>query len=187
MATVHTTLADLPPLVTADDLANASGGTLIASDPGVEDRAAEVTDLLRTLAGWHIAPLLEHTVYAESIGGYLPLPTLRLVEVTSVHDDDEEPVEWRGVRRGGSLTVSPQCGELAVRMTHGHDEVPAVLKRIGVQIALRALTSPMGVTREQIGQHSASIALTGANVSGQLAVLEAEEAVLARYTLPRLA
>lgn len=187
MADVHTTIDALPPLVTAADLASASGGILEASSPGVADRAAEVTDLLRTLAGWHIAPLLDHTIYAESIGGFLPLPTLRLVSVTSVVDDADEPVEWRGVRRGGSLTVSPHCGELAVRMTHGHDAVPPALKRIGVQIALRALGSPMGVTREQIGQHSVSLALTGSNVSGQLVVLEAEEAVLARYTLPSLA
>lgn len=187
MADVFTTIDELPPLVTADDLANASGGNLTASDPGVEERAAEVTDLLRTLAGWHIAPLLDHTVYAEPIGGYLPLPTLRLVAITSVTDPAGDAVTWSGKRSGGSITVAPGSDELAVRMTHGHDTVPEALKRAGVQIALRALGSPMGATREQIGQHSVSVALTGANVSGQLVVLEAEEAVLARYTLPSLA
>lgn len=187
MATVYTTLESLPPLVTATDLANASNGNLTADAPGVADRAAEVTDLLRTLAGWHVAPLLEHTVYAEPIGGHLPLPTLRLVEVKSVQNDDGAAVQWTSKSRTGSISVTPGCDELAVGIVDGFDAVPPALKRIGVQVALRALTSPMGVTREQIGQHSVSPALTGTNVSGQLVVLEAEEAVLARYTLPSLA
>jgi hypothetical protein len=187
VAEVHT-LEQLPPLVSAQDIATASKGKFLAADDDVKDRAAEVTAHLRTEAGWHIAPVLDQTVHVEPIGSHLPLPTLRALRIVSVAAG-ERPLSWGALRRAGSIEagVPADCGDVVVRFEHGFDEVPPELKRLGVQMALRALGSPLGVTREQIGQHSVSVALTGQNVAGQVVVLEGEQSVLARYRLPSLA
>lgn len=182
------TLEDLPPLVTADDIATASQGQFAAGDEHVKDRAAEVTAHLRTEAGWHIAPVLDETVHVEPIGQHLPLPTLRVLRIIDVAADGRA-VSWRTLRRAGSIEagVPTDCGDVVVRLEHGFDAVPPEIKRLGVQMALRALTSPLGVTREQIGQHSVSVALTGTQSAGQVVLLEGERSVLDRYRLPSLA
>ena len=125
---------ELPPLLTLEALSGVRGAP---TDQVVLDRLSE---RIRTICGWHIAPELTETVTLDSYGqDTLPLPTLHLVDVTSVrywNGSEMVPLDGWDSRTGWSPTscVIHRPGgfpigrrAIEVTMVHGYTTVPGAI------------------------------------------------------------
>lgn len=149
-----------------------------------EDQAtmmlAQASAAIRSHCGWHIAPEEEAEWSLDGSGSVLLfLPSLYVVSVESVTDDDEELTEeddyqWSGagfMRRVGAYWTSALRG-VVVELTHGYDTVPDEIKSVCLQAAARAVASPAGVKSEQTGGLSVTYAIPGGLTNYEEAVLE---------------
>lgn len=170
----------LPPFAVFGDVPAAAKAALGSTDAELQKALDEATAHLRDLCGWHVAPQLRHVVQAEPRGDMVFLPTLHLVTMHSILHYGTS-VSWFTPVRTGRLRVVGTWDLLDIDMTHGHETVPLALRRLTVLMALRAESSRLGVTREQIGQHSASFTLTGPQSAGGMVVLDSEQATLDPY------
>lgn len=160
-------MVDLP-LAESADLQGFKGAPFT---PAVIEGACQS---IRDDCGWHVAPEVESTVKMRGGGTVLILPTLHLVDITSIKSSRGTVVEgfdWlpNGVveRLGGF----PRMVE--VTFTHGYSSCPASL--LGV-VAERASTGSYGrVRQESLGSRSVSLESGYDSVGG---------AVVQRYTLP---
>lgn len=152
---------------------------------------AQVEAAVRSYCGWHIAPSVTETITVDGQGGHvLALPTLHLTAVTAVSNASDvvslDDVDWSEAGylelRCGHWTCRPR-GVIAT-ITHGYDTPPAEVVGVIMQVASRASSSPAGITREQAGSVSFSYALTAPGVSGGVALLEHERAILDHYRIP---
>lgn len=182
----------LPPLVTPADVETLTGGTVLADDPRTPLLLAGASAAIRRAAGWHIAPVIEETItVAVPYGGGrldVLLPSLRVRRVTSVRVDGK-PVpqpEWTpdGHVWAGYLShmAAPHTVEADVHHGFRADEVPD-LAQVVAQVVAIAQSSPSGATREQAGALSVSWATTAPGVSGGLALLDRDLAVIDAYRL----
>lgn len=168
------------PIVTTGQL-----DAYLAGDPQAALDMA--TAAVRAYCGWHVAPSQVETVTVDADGHTVLLPSLHVTAVSSVTVDDvlleAEAFDWSaaGILR---LTASA-CGfrKVTVVMTHGYETVPEVAAII-LAVSARAIASPSGVVRAQVGQISETYSQTGANQAGGVALLDAEMATLDRYKLP---
>src|SRR5690625_141824 len=124
------------PLVDNDDLGDLPG----APFPATVLTAAAAA--IRTDAGWHIAPVVAHTVEIETrCASVVLLPSLRVVEVSEVRDGDTGAVltGWRVNKRTGVLRrrggVWPEWIE--VDLEHGYDACPPELHPLIAERAQR--------------------------------------------------
>lgn len=142
-------------------------------------RIAAATAAVRRYCGWHIAPVLEHTFTVDGAGWQVMLPTLRLVDVLEVLQDDVtvdlDTLEWShdGYIRG--LSTYKLRG-VQVTIQHGFESAPD-LAQIVSEVAGRAQVS--GVKSMQLGNRTVTYAEPGLMMHEQLA--------LAAYRLPGLA
>ncbi|MDI3330134.1 MAG: hypothetical protein QJR09_05275 [Micrococcus sp.] len=180
----------LPPLATPEALAEYTGGKIPASDPRAKTLLDGASAAVRRYCRWHVAPVLEETLTEDGPGGtVLHLPTGRLLSLVEVTDGGR-PVELStlDVSRAGMIERgagwSARFGGVTARVRHGWDlaAVPDV-SQIVLQVVANALSSPMGVTREQAGSISVSWAMTAPNTSGGLSLLERDLAVLNEYRI----
>ena len=181
----------LPPLVTPEALSNASDGQVDAADPRVLPLLNGASAAIRKYCRWHIAPVLEESLTVDGSGAdVLNLPTARLLSLVEVTNDarpvpvaelDASPAGMIS-RRGGCW--SSRFSGVTARVRHGYDlaAVPDVAQ-IVVQVVTNALSSPMGVTREQAGAISVTWSMTAPNVAGGLSLLERDLAVLNEYRI----
>lgn len=127
----------MPDLFAPEDLEGLPG------DPFDAELVRQAGEAIRNAAGWHIAPAVTETLTVDSTGRFnLYLPTKRLTAVTEVRD----------VTNGGSTVLTgwtfnrlgrvtrpagwPVDGHvLEVDVTHGYDETPAELLRLGASLA----------------------------------------------------
>lgn len=151
---------------------------------------AAASDLIRTECGWHIAPVIAEEVKVDGPGGgTLMLPTLRLVDVTSIDNAgttvDPLDAEWSesGFLRKAGCWTSKLRG-VTVSISHGYDTAPAGLIALACTVAARAAVSPSGVVREQVGSVALTYSQVGFNVAGGTALLKHEIEYLAKYKLP---
>lgn len=173
-------------LVSVEDVVSASKGSVSAFDPRVQPLIDGATAAIRRMCGWHVAPVITDERWLDGPGGeLLRLPTLRLVEVLSVENDgtalDVSTLEWSelGLVRGW---WSRRFRGVHVEFRHGFESVPDLAALI-TGVVLRGLSSPMGATREQAGQLSASWATVEAGISGGLMLSDKEAATVAMYRL----
>lgn len=173
---------------TVADMAQRTQGALTAvTHSFLPQELAAATALIRDECGWHIAGRETRTVRTR--GAFVRdvwLPAMEIEAVTAATVDgqviDLATVEfdrdtgWTNLR-GSSWEVTYEAGFVTV---------PAVLVSLTLQVAARALGSPLGVTREQIGQHSVSFTLTGTQSAGGTVLLPHEKAQLAPYVLGTL-
>lgn len=152
----------LPPLVSAQQLASDSGGTLKAGDPRLDAAVAAASEAVRRYCRWHVTPVLQGTLTLDAVGGHvLHLPSMRVVDVTEVKVLGEliPPEHWSWSEAGmielHKRSFPKRFRSVEVTLTHGFDEA-ADLAAIVSQIARFALASPMGRTREQAGQIAVS-------------------------------
>lgn len=170
----------IEPIVTTGQL-----DAYLTGDPQSALDAA--TAAVRAYCGWHVAPPATETVAVDADGYTVLLPSLRITAVSSVTVDGAplgaDAFEWSaaGILR---LTASARgFRKVEVAMTHGFDTAPDVAAVI-FAVAARAIASPSGVVRAQVGQVSETYTQTGANQAGGVALLDAEMATLDRYKLP---
>lgn len=139
---------------------------------------------IRDACGWHIAPVKELT-YTHN--GPTPrrvfLPALKITTVSGVTADGNV-VDLAGVEfdENTGWTNIVAC-KVSVTFSAGFAEVPGNLITLTLQMAARALGSPMGATREQTLVSSVSWSAVAPGVSGGETILDHERASLAAYTL----
>lgn len=157
----------------------------LSGDPHAALVAAEAA--VRSYCGWHVAPSKAETVTVWGDGAaVLLVPSLHVTEVAEVRVDGKvvDGYTWRvhGALHGRCLR-----GRVEVDMTHGFPaDSPAgeVLRSTILAVAARAIASPSGVVRAQVGQISETYSQTGFNQAGGVALLDGEMATLDRYKLP---
>ncbi len=170
------------PLATPDDLEDFQ-----ASDPA---RMLEwVSSVVHGYCGWHISPRLTQTIKVDGDGSrHLWLPSLKVDDVTEVKSDgvtlDPESYDWS---ESGYLEL--RCGRFSSRprgvevtLDHGHVFTPGSVMEVVVSIAARSGDTG-GNTMERAGQVQVSFG-TFNGVSGGIALLEHEKALLAPHKLP---
>lgn len=178
------------PFATVAELAEYSQGKLSAGDPRLGDVLAGASHAIRRYCGWHVAPEMVEEFVLDGPGGrILALPTLRLVEVTAATDSgralDVGALEWShdGTVRG---YWHDRFRGVKITARHGFESAPEI-KQMVLAACSRALSSPSGATREQAGALSVSWATVAPGVSGGLALLAHELALLETYRLePRV-
>lgn len=179
----------LTDLATAAQLAVRSNGKLSQTDPRIPDALQGVSRAIRNYCGWHVTPVDTQTLTLDGPGGReLDLPTLHVTDVASVvqHGEtlDASTYEWSALGNIRRLSGwwTDHYRSIQVTMTHGYEDAMDVAD-VALAIVLRELSSPTGATREQVGQVSVSWAITAPGVSGGLAVLGPEYAILDAYRI----
>lgn len=148
------------------------------------------SQMIRDHCGWVVGPVTTDTLYLDGPGSrLLVLPSLRVVEVTAVRQAGR-PLDLTGLRISRSTgmirTASPltdEYGAIEVDLRHGYDTVPEPIVDLTLQMAARALGSPLGVVREQSLVANVTWSTTAAGVAGGTVILEHELAALAPYTI----
>jgi hypothetical protein len=185
MAPTSASLASLPEFDAFTGTTNLSG----TATPLLEAASA----LVRTYAGWHIAPVLTaQTMTVDGSGGTVQLlPTMRLTAVTSVSETTTgaavllsalaDEYEWSEagylLKRGWTWTTRLR-GVTAV-VNHGYALVPDVAHVVMMMAARAAAGVPMaGVTQETTGPFSVTYGADGVSLAAH------ELRALARYRLP---
>lgn len=151
--------------------------------PVTEQQIDAAEGLVRGRCGWHIAPVRTETVRVSTRGvRTIPLPTLRLVDVTAVTTLDGAPVgyDWD---TDGVLTLARSVPRVLVTMTHGYAETPADLT-----VALFSLLKQAGELSSYVGQSMtvgpfSVTARPEIGSAGSLSIGGLDAAVLDRYTL----
>lgn len=116
--------------LTAADLSTFTGGRL-PNNSATTDLLNAALAAARRWCGWSVSPVQTDIVDVDGPGGrVLSLPTLNLIEVTAVSDNDIdiEASDLRWSRRKGTVTKRSGCywscldGSISVTMTHGLTE-----------------------------------------------------------------
>lgn len=179
----------LPPLVTAQQVANGSRGKILEGDPRLAPLIDGASASIRRYCGWHITPVITQTITLDGPGGdLLALPTLRLVEILSIAEHGtpltEQDYDWSEIgsilRRRGCW--SPRYRAIVTEVRHGFESAPDVAQ-IVQQVVLNALASPLGATAETAGGVSVTWAQTAPGVAGGMALLQRDLDVLNLYRL----
>jgi hypothetical protein len=99
---------------------------------------------IRSVCGWHVAPVRTEALSLQATNGVVILPTLRATGVVVVIDGTTLDASEYTLKPGVLLLESLRgCGEVAVTLTHGYDEIPSDLKRVALSMADTG-TSPGG-------------------------------------------
>lgn len=183
---------EIPPLLDAETFAAMTGGAFDASDGRVAPILAGVSAAVRNFCCWHVAPSLACTCETEGPGCAIMLPSKALSDVARVEVLGEElgadGYEWRAdgmLRRTGGLWWPVAWRSVAVAYTAGYDLAATPdLAAIVCQVASNALAAAPGVRSEQAGGVSIEYNATGSGVTGGIALLGRDMAMLAPYRLP---
>lgn len=190
-------MADAPTTSTAfasaAQMAERTDGVIAEDHPFLGYALDVATRMIRDHCGWFVGPVTTDTLHLDGPGSrLLVLPTLRIVEVTAVRQDDA-PIDMATVRvsRGSGMlrTSSPlsdEFGAIEVDLRHGYDTVPEPIVDLTLQMAARALGSPLGVVREQSLVANITWSTTAAGVAGGTVIMDHELAALAPYTIGSL-
>lgn len=171
---------------TAQQMADRSQGAIPVIHPHLGVALKAASRRIRNYCGWHISGV-ESTTFRLRRGTPegLWLPSLQIVSidvVTSygeVVDLDTTPVEF-DPDTGWTNIVA---GNVVVEFTHGFADHPEDVVDLTLQMAARALGSPLGYTREQAGARQVNNSLTAAGVSGGVVLMEHEKPALAAYKI----
>lgn len=166
------------------------GAITITSHPYLQNELNAATQDIRDFCRWHVSPRMQVTHkrrgrFVEDVW----LPAMQIASVDAVTIDGivwdaeqldtvefDEDTGWTNLR-GRAVEVT---------FTAGYTEVPASIEAATLQIAARALGSPLGVVREQAGSVSVTYSQIGFNIAGGSLILPAEQSALIPYQLGRL-
>lgn len=173
-------MTEWPPIMTAADIAAASGGKISPTDTRLPRLIEGATQAIRLMCGWHITPVITETMVLDGTGGpVMQVPSGRILKVDRVRvEGAPREFDWS---QAGMIELRDGCfpsrfRSVEVTLTHGHAYAPDVAA-IVTQAILGAAASPMGATREQAGQVAISWSRTG------LALTMEDRAMLAPYIL----
>lgn len=181
-------MAPLGPLATPEEVAKAARGRLAVGDD-LADAITELSKDIRRVCGWHISPVLETTVRLDhSGGGFIRLPTLRLVSIRSVkiRGQAHDPQHWEYSDNGYlelpfGLRPRPGYGIIEATFTHGF--TPDEVSFSGLLAALLIKSRlPIGVTGASTGAVSRQF---GSGGQMGLAVSPGDYGLLESYMLER--
>ena len=191
-------MADAPtptepkPFATADQMAERTDGVIPADRPYLAYALQVASDMIRDHCGWVVGPLTTETLYLDGPDSRtLMLPTLNLVELVAL-TQNTVPVDLSGMhpsRTGVIRSRTPFIdvfGQVAVTVRHGLDPVPSPIVDLTLQMAARALGSPLGVVREQSLVANVTWTSTAAGVAGGTVIMEHEKLALAPYRIVNL-
>lgn len=181
----------VPPLITPEQLSDATGGRFGPSTPGASAVLDGVSAAIRDACGWHVSPVLGCVERTQGPGRVIALHTLMMHGDPEIEELGETlgpgQVEWmeRGlVRRACWRSWPGAWGSVVVRYESG---IPAgmapALVTVAAQIASNALAAPAGVQSEQAGDVSISYNQTASGVSGGVRLLDSDLALLRIYAL----
>lgn len=189
--------SDVTDLITPQDIEDATGGRIKATDPRLPSTISSVSAAIRDYCRWHVAPSLACTWVGDPHGDVIVLPARIVTSVSSVMTDATlgeditgdalDPSSYRWYP-DGRVYVGRGCrrGIMAVSYTAGIDAASTSLSSIASQIAANALVATAGVQREQAGQVSITYNAVASGVSGGIALLERDRMLLEPYRLEAL-
>lgn len=188
---VRTEDGKVPPLITPQQLHEATGGRFGPDTPGVETVLDGVSSVIRDACGWHIAPALEVRERTSGPGRVIALRTLMIRDDPDVTEMGVQlgpgEFEWdpRGlIRRACFRQWPPTWGGVVVDYVSGLDASMAPgLVSVAAQVASNALAAPAGVQSEQAGNVSISYNQTASGVSGGVRLLDSDLSILRIYTI----
>jgi len=142
------------------DVQRYTSGRLAADNPETQRLLSAGLAAARRFCGWHVAPVKQNQeVTLDGPGGkLLVLPTLALVELTSVEEDgvaldvdNDLRVSPRGLvqKRSGGLWCR-HYGAVQVTMTHGYEEAPGFNAAV-LSFVDRSSLAPSGGRANVIG------------------------------------
>lgn len=178
----------MEPFATTAQMAERSKGAIPEDRPFLFEAIAAASAEIRKTCRWHVAGVETITqVHRGAYVGDVWLSAMQISEVTAVVIDgvtwpDPSVVEfdpdtgWTNLR--GRI--------VAVTYKAGFNSVPDDIVDLTLQIAGRALGSPLGAVREQVLGASVQWTTTAAGVAGGSVVLEHEKASLSEYVIGRL-
>lgn len=184
-------MAESDPFATAQQMADRSGGAIPADHPFLAVALGAATREIRKFCRWHIAPSRTETAkLAATYGRPLWLPSAHVTDIASI-DNGGTPltitnVDWSESGEIGYAHWVTGRRTVEVTFTHGYPTVPDDLVDLTLQVAARALGSPLGIVREQAGAVSVTYSQAGFNIAGGTVLLEHERRQLAEYRLGRL-
>lgn len=179
------------PFATADLMEQRSLGAITAAThPFLDAELAAASRLIRDYCGWHVAP--RDQVRLARRGRYRDEVWLPAIGVESI---DSATIDGRDLTADelAALEVDPLTGWTSIEaasvvLTYqaGFEEVPEVIVSTTLQVAARALGSPLGLTREQAGSVSVTHAQVAPGHAGGVVLLPAERDALLPYRIGRL-
>jgi len=90
--------------LTPQDVAKYTKDRIAADDPDVERALAAALARVRRYCGWHVSPVVDETITLDGTGrALLVLPTLKVVELTSVTEDGVE-LDLANVKQSADAT-----------------------------------------------------------------------------------
>lgn len=181
----------IPPLITPEQLGEATGGRFGADTPGVSTVLDGVSAVIRDACGWHVSPVLDVEERTSGPGRVIALRTLLMTDDPEVEELGAAlgpgQFEWdrRGLIRRACFREWPSgWGSVVVRYRSGiPPEMAPALVSAAAQVASNALAAPAGVQSEQAGSVSISYNQTASGVSGGVRLLDSDLAMLRIYTL----
>jgi hypothetical protein len=189
--TRHLGMADdeLPTLVTPEEFRLLTGSDV--EDDRAGELLAQASGLVRTWCGWHLAARLTQAVVVDGSGAEtVALPTLHLVDLLAVTENgvpvELELVEWSTagflIRRSRRWTS--RLRGVRAEILHGLARTPTEVRAVVIAIVARAVAHPAGtgVASERTGPFQITWSQTAQD--GGLVLLDFEERVLDRYTIP---
>lgn len=177
---------------TAQMSSRTKGAITLSSHPFLDDELAAASRAIRDACGWHVAKV--ETLHYRRVFGrsreYVLLPAMQIQAVTAATIDG---VVWDADQLA-SVEFDPETGmtnlygrTVDVTYTAGFETVPESLVTLTLQIAARALGSPLGAVREQTLVSNVQWSSTAPGVAGGSVILPHELVTLAPYVLGRVA
>ena len=160
--------SDVDDVVTVADAVSYTRGRL-TDDTETQNLVTDALAAVRKYCGWHVAPV--HTAEGfvlDGMGGHiLSLPTMQLLDLIAVTDDDvildpDTELDWSElglvVKKSGARW-SKRYGSIRVTMTHGFAQVPGDWRAAVLRIVDRAAVT-VGVPGDAAGAGPYSISVS---------------------------
>lgn len=181
----------LTPFATDADMQQRTQGAItVSSHPFLVSELAAASRLIRNHCGWHIAG--KETCRYRRNRRWSDDVWLPAMEVDAVTKVTINGTEWDADRLGSvefdrDTGWTNLCGKkVDIEFTAGFETIPEDLVTLTLQVAARALGSPLGLVREQAGTVAVTHSQSGFNIAGGDVLLPAEIDALAAYKLGRL-
>lgn len=179
------------PFASAQLMEDRSQGAITTeTHPYLEQELAAASRIIRDYCRWHVAPVMP--VQHGRRGHGRESVWLRAMQIKSVDSVTVDGTDW-DAELLDRVRVDPDVGwtniegrDVNVTFTAGYDPVPESIVSLTLQVAARALGSPLGFVREQAGGVAVTHTQIGFNQAGGVLLLPAEESVLDEYRIGRL-
>lgn len=174
-------------LMTAQEFATITGGTMSSSTDQINATLAAVSAAVRAYCGWHIAPNVECIWQGDADGKLIQLPAMGVSTVHSVTVGGENAdYTWR---KSGLIRLNKPAPDDWGQLVHADYDAgfdTSVLASVVSQLAVNALVAAPGVMREQAGQVSITYNQTANGVTGGIRLLSSDKLLLDPYKLPAM-